>query len=216
MFVYLATEDELSEAVGLRLLYEHKIFTQTQPKLLRKDGFGYLRSKMDSWKQLAQRELVVLLTDLDRIVCPVALLDDWLGTSRVCPDNLIFRIAEREVEAWLLADHKAFKQLMGQKVQPPHEPDALPDPKQFLLTQAQRAPRNIREDLVAKAGAMARQGLGYNARLVPWVKKQWCPKRAAERSPSLARARRALKQAAERAAQSDASDDAGKVVQVRV
>lgn len=203
MSIYLATEDELSEAVGLRLLYEHKIFAQTQPTLLRKGGFGYLRSKVGSWKQLARRELVVLLTDLDKIACPVALLDDWLGTGRVCPDNLIFRIAEREVEAWLLADHEAFEQLMGQKVELPREPDALPDPKQFLLKQAQRAPRAIREDLVAKAGAMARQGLGYNACLVPWVKTQWCPKRAAERSSSLARARRALNQAAERVAQSD-------------
>lgn len=203
MSVYLATEDELSEAVGLRLLQEHKVFAQTQPTLLRKGGFGYLRSKMGNWKQLAQRQLVVLLTDLDKIACPVALLDDWLGTGRDCPEHLIFRIAEREVEAWLLADHKAFALLMGQKAELPREPDALPDPKQFLLKQAKKAPRAIREDLVAEAGSRAKQGLGYNARLVLWVKTQWCPKRAAERSPSLARARRALSQAAERAAQSD-------------
>lgn len=203
MHVYLATEDELSEAVGLRLLYEHKIFARTQPTLLRKGGSGYLRSKMGNWKELARHHLVVLLTDLDNIVCPVTLLDDWLGAGRVCSDNLIFRIAEREVEAWLMADHKAFALLMGQKARLPCKPDELPDPKQFLLEQAKKAPRAIRQDLIAETGVMAKQGLGYNACLVGWVETQWCPKRAAERSPSLARARRALNQAAERAAQSD-------------
>ncbi|WP_172424461.1 DUF4276 family protein [Vandammella animalimorsus] len=203
MHVYLATEDELSEAVGLRLLREHKAFAQIQPTLLRKDGSGYLRSNMDKWKNLAQHQLVVLLTDLDKITCPVALLDDWLGTGRVCPGNLIFRVAEREVEAWLMADHEAFALLMGKKAKLPREPDALLDPKRYLLEQARKAPRTVRQDLIAETGAVAKQGIGYNNCLVKWMKAKWCPQRAAERSPSLARARRALNQAAERAVQSD-------------
>lgn len=198
MSVFLATEDALSEAVGLRLLSEHKILVQTKPELLRRDGFGYLRSKMENWKQLAQRRVVILLTDLDKKTCPVHLLEDWLGANRACPENLIFRIAEREVESWLLADHEAFVQLMGKRAKLPPAPDLLPDPKQFLLEQARKAPQAIREDLLAETGAMARQGLGYNARLVGWVQTQWSPQRAAERSPSLARARRALNRAAVR------------------
>lgn len=198
MSVFLATEDALSEAVGLRLLSEHEGLVHIAPTRLRKGGFGYLRSSMDSWKQLAQRQIVMLLTDLDRIACPLLLLNDWLGTGQACPDNLIFRIAEREIESWLLADHEAFVQLMGTKVKLSPAPDTLPDPKQYLLEQAKKASRAIREDLVAEKGAMARQGLGYNVRLVAWVETQWCPARAAERSPSLARARRALSQAAAR------------------
>jgi len=196
MPVVLATEDALSEAVGLRLLGEHEIFVRNAPMMLRKGGFGYLRSRMDSWKQMAQRQMVMLLTDLDRVACPILLLEDWLGKNQVRPENLIFRIAEREVESWLLADHEAFTQLMGKKAKLPEAPDALPDPKQFLLEQAKKASRDIREDLVSETGAMARQGLGYNARLVAWVKAEWCPQRAADRSPSLARARRALNDAA--------------------
>jgi len=196
MSVALATEDELSEAVGLRLLSEHAILVQTSPMKLRKGGFGYLRKRMDSWRQMAQRQIVMLLTDMDRIACPVLLLEDWLGVDRACPENLIFRIAEREVESWLLADHEALIQLMGKKVKLPSAPDSLPDPKLFLLEQAQKAPRAIREDLIAREGVMTRQGLGYNARLVSWVNAEWCPKRAADRSPSLARARRALDNAA--------------------
>lgn len=85
---------------------------------------------------------------------------------------------------------------MGKKVKLPDAPDALPDPKQFLLKQAKNAPRAVREDLLAAQGAIARQGLGYNTRLTAWVEKEWSPQRAAERSPSLARARRALQKAA--------------------
>ena len=196
MSVVLATEDALSEAVGLRLLREHDILVRTPPTLVRKNGAGYLRARMDRWKQIAARQIVLLITDLDDVPCPLQLRADWLGTNRPCLANLLFRIAEREVEAWLLADHQAMTQLMGKKVKLPDAPDALPDPKQFLLKQAKNAPRAVREDLLAAQGAIARQGLGYNTRLTAWVEKEWSPQRAAERSPSLARARRALQKAA--------------------
>ena len=192
MSVVLATEDALSEAVGLRLLREHSILVRTPPMLVRKGGAGYLRARMNSWKQMAARQTVLLLTDLDAVSCPLQLRTDWLGTNQPCPANLLFRIAVREVEAWLLADHQAMTQLMGKKVKLPDAPDALPDPKQFLLKQAKNAPRAVREDLLAAQGAIARQGLGYNTRLTAWVEKEWSPQRAAEHS----RARRALQKAA--------------------
>ena len=199
--VALATEDELSEAVGLRLLSEHAVLRQAKPMLLRKGGSGYLRKRMDNWKQLAQQRFIVLIiTDLDRVACPVLLLDDWLGAGRVCPENLLFRIAVREVESWLLADHHALAQLLGQKIKPPTSPDVLPDPKQHLLGLAKKAPRAVKEDLLALEGVIARQGLGYNRRLVDWVETEWCPQRAADRSPSLARTRHALNNAAMRVA----------------
>jgi hypothetical protein len=97
--VALATEDELSEAVGVKLLSEHPVLTETSPMLLRKNGFGYLRSRMDSWRQMANRQIVVVLTDLDRLACPLLLLEDWLGADRQHPENLLLRIAEREDEA---------------------------------------------------------------------------------------------------------------------
>lgn len=205
MSVVLATEDALSEAVGLRLLREHSILVRTPPMLVRKGGAGYLRARMDSWKQMAARQTVLLLTDLDAVSCPLQLRTDWLGTNQPCPANLLFRIAVREVEAWLLADHQAMTRLMGKKAKLPETPDTLPDPKQFLLKQAKNAPREVRKDLVAAQGAIARQGLGYNRRLIAWVEKEWSPHRAAERSPSLARARRALQQAATKLAQAGAT-----------
>lgn len=199
--VALVTEDELSEAAGMKLLSEHPVLVKTSPMLLRKNGFGYLRSRMDSWRQMANRQIVVVLTDLDRLACPLLLLEDWLGADRQHPENLLLRIAEREVESWLLADHEALGKLLGSKARFPVQPDTLPDPKQHLLGLAQKAPRAVREDLVAQQGAVARQGIGYNRRLVDWVQAEWSPERAAARSPSLSRARNAMGRVAHRVIQ---------------
>lgn len=199
--VALATEDELSEAVGVKLLSEHPVLAEVPPMLLRKGGSGYLRSRMNSWLQMADRQVVIILTDLDRLTYPLALLNDWLGIGRQAPSNLLLRIAEREIESWLLADHEALENLLGRKLRFPVEPDTLADPKQHLLGLAQRASTVVREDLVARQGAVAKQGLGYNSRMVDWVQTQWSPDRASARSPSLMRARRAIRETAHRVVQ---------------
>ena len=192
--IALATEDELSEAIGLRLIAESP-FREANVLRLRRNGSGYLKSKVDSWRQLAGQQVVLLLTDLDQIDCPVALRNEWLGTRPV-PDRLLLRIAVREIESWVLADHDAMRELVGDRGKLPPAPDELGDPKAFLLNMVRKyAPRDVKQDLLAERGAMASQGLGYNRRLVAWVKSDWSPDRAAARSPSLLRARQALRDA---------------------
>ena len=194
--VALATEDELSESVGKRLLAETE--GGLSPDLLfRRGGSGYLRSNMDKWCELAQQLPVVLLTDLDRAPCPTKLLKQWLG-KRNQPHDFVIRIAVRETESWLLADHVAMRQLLGKKGRLPSDPDALPEPKNFLLTLAKSAARDIRDDLLAQQGAIASQGIGYNARLCAFVQNIWSPERAAQRSQSLSRARVRLRELAVR------------------
>lgn len=184
----LGTEDELSEAMGKRLLTDAGYDLEPSP-VLRKGGFGYLRSKMDSWCEMALRKPVLLLTDLDMSACPMALREDWMG-ARKTPENLVLRIVVREIESWVLADHDALRTLIGNRGTLPPDPDALPDPKQYLLRLiAKQAHRRIREDLVAEKGAIASQGIGYNAHLGEWVRTVWSPARAALRSRSLHRAR---------------------------
>ena len=192
--IALATEDELSEAIGLRLIGESP-FHEADVLPLRRNGSGYLKSKVESWRQLAGQQVVLLLTDLDQIDCPVALRNEWLGTRPV-PDRLLLRIAVREIESWVLADHDAMRKLIGDRGKLPPAPDELGDPKAFLLNMVRKyAPRDVKQDLLAERGAMASQGLGYNRRLVAWVKSDWSPDRAAARSPSLLRARQALRDA---------------------
>lgn len=196
-FVALATEDELSEAVGKRLLIDAGYQLDPAP-LLRRNGSGYLRSKMDSWCEMAKRKPVFLLTDLDRTACPVELRAAWIG-NRNPSENLVMRIAVREVEAWILADHQALKTIVGGRGSLPADPDLIPDPKQyFLRLVAKQARREVREELVAGAGAIASQGIGYNARLSHLVSTVWSPERAALRSKSLHKARIRLSEMVQR------------------
>lgn len=190
--IAIATEDQLSEAIALRLIAELSTPHEVR-HTLRKQGSGYLRSKMDNWRQMAQQQVMVVLTDLDRVNCVVEFRKQWLGGD--CPSNLLLRVAVREVESWVLADHTAMRELMGAKGTLPPHPDALADPKQTLLQLAKGAPRSVRDDLLKVAGSQVSPGLGYNARLTGWVASVWNPQRAAERSPSLARTRLRLKEA---------------------
>jgi len=160
--IALATEDELSEEVCLRLAQEVGL---TVHQRLRRGGSGYLKSRVLNFLQMAEHIPILMLTDLDQSPCAQTLISDWLG-PRQQPPGFLFRVAVREVESWLLADHAAMSDFLGLNIGAlPKEPDQLNDPKQALLALAQRARREVRDDLVVRRGAIASQGLGYNARL---------------------------------------------------
>lgn len=147
---------------------------------------------------MAAREPIILITDLDQSACAPTLIADWLqGAAK--PAEFVFRVAVREVESWIIADHDALRALMGPRIRSlTDDPDGLSDPKRTLLRIAEKAPRDVRLDLVARRNAVASQGLGYNARLCEMVREHWSPSRAARRSPSLARTRRTLRELADR------------------
>ena len=186
--VALATEDELSEVVGQKLVNDAGAGL-TVTLRLRRGGFGYLRSRMRNFCELAHRMPVLLLTDLDTAQCPMTLIGDWSRNNAI-PDRLIFRVAVRQVESWLLADRESIANLFKVSLRRlPGNPDILPDAKRFLLQLAGHAPRQVREELLAVRGAAASQGLGYNTLLSDFVRSRWNPSRAATRSDSLKRAR---------------------------
>lgn len=193
--IVLATEDELSEVVAQVLALEAGFDTMQS---IRKGGFGYLKSNMARFCNLAHTFPVLLLADLDRKVCPAILVKEWLGRNSA-PQNLLFRVVVREIEAWLLADHIAMRSLLGAGAGAlPRDPDALPDPKRSLLALAAGASRAVRSELVAEDGAVASQGIGYNAMLTQLVRERWSPQRASELSPSLAKARARFAELAKR------------------
>jgi hypothetical protein len=191
-YVHLATEDALSEAVGLKLIAT--FLPRFEVNLtLGKKGNGQLKAKIRSYCDIARRIPFLLITDLDATACAPALISSWLGTITP-PENFLFRVAVREVEGWLLADHISMRLLLGNRVNVPRDPDSIRDPKECLLHLARSAPRAVKSDLVAEPGAIASQGLGYNQRLCHYVNSSWCPTRAAERSDSLSRMIRRLEE----------------------
>jgi len=184
--ISLATEDALSEAVGLKLI-EELCPTFQLGVVVRRGGNAYLKTRIRSFQEMARRDHVLLITDLDRVPCPSELIHLWLGSAPL-PSTLLFRVAVKEIEAWLLADHEAMRTLLGKKPRLPGHPDQLADPKEVLLDIAKLAPRDIRDDLRRERGSVASQGLGYNSRLIDLVRKHWSPERASALSPSLKRA----------------------------
>ena len=190
--VHLAVEDELSEAV-LR-----KVMAQCQSGFAigcayRRGGFGYLRRTVAGFNQAARGVPFVLLTDLDRWHCAPALIEQWLPQPR--HPNLVFRVAVRTVEAWLLGHQGALADFLGIAERlVPRDVDGLRDPKGTLIRLAGRSRhRRRREAIVPRPGSTARIGPDYNACLSEFVTQLWDAGEAARSSPSLDRAVRSLR-----------------------
>ncbi|MCX5846268.1 MAG: DUF4276 family protein [Deltaproteobacteria bacterium] len=190
--VYIATEDALSEAVADRLIEEENRGIYVAVHLGRK-GNDYLKRELRQFKKIARYIPVLLLTDLDRIECPTALIDDWRGRM-VLPETMLFRVSVRETEAWLLADREGFAQFSGVPlIRIPNHPESLVDPKEALLNLVRRyGRRSVKADILPARGSTARIGLAYNQALCGFVQESWSLERAAQAADSLDRARRRL------------------------
>lgn len=191
--IYLATEDALSEAVAERLVMDSNKKLRVAVRM-RRQGNGFLKLKLPELIRVANSFPVLMLTDLDRIECPPTLILDW-SSGRSLPPGMLFRVAVREVEAWLLADREAFAAFVGAPLNKlPLNPDSLDDPKQKLLSFVRRyGRREIKADILPKPGSRSTVGLGYNMTLSRFVTEDWEPERAITCSDSLARAFKRLR-----------------------
>ncbi|WP_133510175.1 hypothetical protein [Candidatus Thiosymbion oneisti] len=183
----IATEDALSEAVAETLL--HQVGICDIQACLRKEGFGYLRSRIADFNRIAEKATpVLLITDLDQKHCPPGMIADWLQAPP--SPRLLFRIAVRETESWVLADRIAFARFIGVSVAAmPTTPDELSDPKAAVLKLVRKSSnRELKQDILPPKGSTSPVGLGYNSRLRSFVHSHWRSDRAAKQSPSLARA----------------------------
>jgi len=185
--IAIATEDALSETL-LETVVQRSGRPVQIAQRFRRQGFGYLKSQMPVFNQIARWRPVLVLTDLDQGECAPQLRQDWLRQSPA--PNLLFRVAVREVEAWLLADGEAFAVFIG--IDPgkvPSLPEALPDPKQRLLSLVRKSRhRELKQDILPAPRARTAQGLGYNEQLCRFVRDYWRVDCAVAHSPSLARA----------------------------
>lgn len=189
--IYIATEDELSTSIAQKIIKSASNDFDIYDVLCR-GGYGYLKSHIQEFSNLARNVPVFLMTDLDNNECPPSLINNW-SKGRRLPENLIFRVCVKEVESWLLADHDGIKSLLGPRIGKLNDdPDTLDDPKRELLKLANKAPRRIKNELIAEEGAAASQGLGYNLVLSDFIEKTWDLDAACARSSSLNRAYTAL------------------------
>jgi hypothetical protein len=157
-------------------------------------GFGAIKTKIRKYNQAAHWMPYLVITDLDNHPCPVTMVNEWIDTPR--HKNLIFRVAVREVEAWLLADREHIAQFLQiSSAQIDRNPETLQDPKGALIQAVKKHSRNrnIRTDIVP-IGTTSSIGPNYNGRLSDFVMQHWDVNLARENAPSLDRAMRRLEE----------------------
>lgn len=189
--VNLAIEDELSEAV-LRKMLAQLGRGFAVGFAYRRGGFGYLRRTIRGFNTAARGTPFIVLTDLNRHRCAPALIREWLPVRQ--HPNLVFRVAVREVEAWLLAHQSALASFLGVPEKSiPSDVEGLEDPKQTLIDLTRKSRfRELRNAIVPRPGSTARIGPDYNGRLSLFVREHWDVRAAALSSASLKRTVRKL------------------------
>ena len=187
--VHLYAEDALCGELGAAIVRHSRPGAAIVPRMT--NGFGKIKRDLAKYAGLAAHRPVLVVVDLDRFSCPVALLDDWNVSDHACP-GLAFRIAVHECESWLMADARGASEYFGLTAASlPASPDVLDEPKEHLLNllrRKSRGRRRVLEDVLPAPGSSAKVGLGYNVRLTEFVRTQWSVESAAMRSDSLARA----------------------------
>lgn len=162
-----------------------------------KNGKPHLRRGLDGYNRAARLGPWVVLVDLDHEAeCAPPLRTAWLPHPA---PGMCFRIAVREVEAWLLGDRERLAPFLGVSVsRVPTAPESEQDPKRMMVSLARHSRRReCREDMVPRAGSGRTEGPAYASRLIEFVESQWRPEVAAHYSDSLRRCRERLQQLTE-------------------
>ncbi len=190
--INLVVEDPLSETVARVILRDtgRDFFVQYAHGL---KGFQYIKRNIKGFNNASRFTPYFILTDLDNGKCAPALIQSWFARLTK-HTNCIFRVAVREVEAWLLADSEGFSKFLGisSKLIPNFIED-IERPKEFLISLAKKSRyRHIKEDIIPSSD-LTKVGPDYNGRLSYFVQNEWRLSTAQKSSKSLDKAIRALK-----------------------
>lgn len=150
-------------------------------------GKATLLSRLGGYNHAATRSPWLVLVDLDRDAdCVPPFRQQWMPAPAA---HMCFRVAVRMIESWLLADRERFARFLGvSAARLPREPDDVDDPKGTVVELARTSRRrDIREELVPRAGSGRRVGALYPSRLIEFVSGSWRPDEARGRSDSLDR-----------------------------
>ncbi|MDC6179643.1 hypothetical protein C2I33_11035 [Ralstonia solanacearum] len=186
---FVVGEDALCCAMAVAMLGHGGVPVDTSGRRIIAGGAGPFMSRIGSMNQVAANVMpVLMLADADQAPCVVEQRNSWMPAK---PNKrFALRLAVREAEAWVLADHVGFSKFVGvsKDVISPR-PEEVPDPKQALLSVVRKSKnRELREEMLPQKGARSPVGLGYNVHLVNFVEQHWDIDRAMARAPSLARA----------------------------
>ena len=183
--VFLVYEDELSGAVMERLVSEVRPQLKIDRSIIT-HGNSRLLAGIAKYVGASKAGIPhIILTDLDRGACAPELLEKW--SVPMLEGRMLFRVAVREVESWVMADREGISQLLGVTIaKVPQRPDECNGPKEELLNLVRRCRRGkLKKDLLPAIGSSAGVGPLYNDILGRFTRTAWNIDRAAKRSPSL-------------------------------
>lgn len=153
-----------------------------------KSGKDALRQKINGYNNAARHAPWIVLVDLDREAdCAPPLCEAWLPEPS---PGLCFRVAVREIEAWLMADAETLAEFLGvARTRIPGHPEDSDQPKSAMVNLARSSRRRaVREDMVPREGSRRPVGPAYTSRLIEYVESRWRSEVAARHSESLRRA----------------------------
>jgi hypothetical protein len=159
-------------------------------------GHGEIDKNVGRWSRPSNVRPMLILRDLDPDLgkgCAPALVRHLVGSGPHAPMT-VFRIAERELEAWMLADRDALANYLDVDVAAfPLSPDDEEDPKRTLVNICrQSASRRIRDGMVPSQDSGRTVGRQFTGFVLGFGRAHWDPQRARRRSSSLERAMLAL------------------------
>lgn len=197
MIISSTVEGIVDEAVVIRLI---SAVGGIPGPVYGKKGKAHVLSKIEGYNNAAHHRPWLVLVDLDHeFECAPLFCDHWLPKRA---QQMCFRVAVREVEAWLLADQVGIARFLKvAQTNVPHNPDGLSDPKRAMINMARHSrSRVICEDMVPREGSGRLVGPAYTSRLMEFIGGAWSPEEAMNVSDSLHRCVKCLKKTVERAA----------------
>ena len=184
--VALVVEDVLSLSVMMKVLaHTERGYIVMRP--LVENGVDNIRKSLTKYRNASRALAHVVLADLDSAPCAPFLRQQW-GVA-ILPDSMLFRVAVREVEAWVLADRVGFSNFAGIPTSKmSHAPEALANPKQVLINLVRQSRnRRLVAELMPEQGTSMSKGPLYNERLGQFVRDKWDVAAAMALAPSLQR-----------------------------
>lgn len=197
MRLFIAGEDEATKAIIKRVLGfcsdKFEIILELPAR------GGQIKSKMKEFNNLAERNPVVLLTDLDSNNCAPELKAKLFDFEK--HNDFIFNIAVDEAEAWLMADRLGFAKYFGLDIndiplsvrkkqggrKELTEMDFSFKSSMFLTHELikKSKKKEFIVQLSPKKGAA--KGPEYNSAILPFIINEWNIELAIQNSDSLSR-----------------------------
>jgi len=188
-------EDEPTHQVMLKLYdYFQGCFSETFT--IPCHGYGKIKKQIPVYNQAAQHGYYFVLTDLDnKYACAPLLIKDWLPDKAA--NQMLFRVAVHEIEAWLLADRKNFADFFSVSLSLiPLNPDNEKDPKLTIISLAKKSRKREIKEAFVPVDIYVSQGPGYNTQFQNYIQNYWNIDSARKNSPSLEKTIKALEKIA--------------------